>query len=221
MGKWEEGTRVRIRSNWRYAHLYSGKLIGREATIQTNRADLEELGILVDDLYNPRSSTGAFWFPKECLEIIKNINKNNKENNTMKKVDQYTKNHKFALVGKPDDIERTEYVSYLGELNQDDLVVVDYHYGNGALSVRKVLQRSVDPVMITSVAGDIMGVADCTLYFAEQERQEKVATLKKQMKERAAKFQEEQFFRMIAKEDEEMRAMLADLAGLENIADAK
>ena len=215
MGKWEEGTRVRIRSNWKYAHLYNGKLIGCEATIQTNRADLEELGILIDDHYNTRSSTGAFWFPKECLEIIKNTNKNNKESNTMKKVEQYTKNHKFALVGKPDDIERTEYVSYLGELNQDDLVVVDYHYGNGALSVRKVLQRNVDPVMITSVAGDIMGVADCTLYFAEQERQEKVANLKKQMKERAAKFQEEQFFRMIAKEDAEMQSMLDALAGLE------
>ena len=106
-------------------------------------------------------------------------------------------------------------MSYLGELNPDDLVVVDYHYGSGALSVRKVLQRNVDPVMITSVAGDIMGVADCTLYFAEQARQEKVANLRKQMKERAAKFQEEQFFRMIAKEDAEMQAMLDDLARLE------
>ena len=218
MGKWEEGMRVRIRSDWKYASLYNGKLTGCEATIQTNRTDLEELGILVDDHYNPRSSTGAFWFPKECLEIIKNTSKNNKENNKMKKVDQYTKNHKFALVGKPDDIERTEYVSYLGEVSQDDLVVVDYHYGNGALSVRKVLQREVDPVMITSVAGDIMGVADCSLYFAEQARQEKVANLKKQMKERAAKFQEEQFFRMIAKEDAEMQAMLDALAGLQ-IAD--
>lgn len=217
MSKWAEGTRVRIKSNWKYPAHFAGELVGCEATIETNRPDLDELGIIVDDRYNPRSSTGAFWFAKECLEVIKPNNTNNKESKNMKKVDQYSKQYNFALVGKPDDIEKTEYVSYLGDVKLDDLVIVDYHYGNGALSVRKVLGRYVDPVMIDKVSGDIMGVADCRLYFAEQERQEKMAKLTKQMKKRAEQFKEEQFFRIIAQEDVEMQAMLDELAALQKV----
>ena len=219
MSKWAEGTRVRIISNWKYSPSYVGELVGCEATIETNRPDLKELGIIVDGRYNPKSSTGAFWFAKECLEIIKECRGECK----MKKVKDYGKNYKFAFVGKMNDLNQAEIVAYLGELHVNDIIVVDNHYSNGALSVRKVMKIDLPrpDVDIAGIDGDVMGVADCHQYYVEQERLAEMAKIKKQMKARAAKFQEEQFYRLIAQEDAEMAALLENFKGLEQLEDAE
>ena len=59
------------------------------------------------------------------------------------------------------------------------------------------------------IDGEVMGVADVDAYILRKENEKKAAELKKKMAERAKAYQEEAFWKMMAKEDPQMAELLA------------
>ena len=116
-------------------------------------------------------------------------------------------NYKFATVARTTDGEPYAVCAYQGELNECDLVVCDFGYANGALSVRVVITTDIPRDVVENVDGEIMGVADVSAYRARKEKEEKRIALKKKMTEQAKRYQEESFWRMIAETDPEMKKL--------------
>lgn len=116
-------------------------------------------------------------------------------------------NYKFATVARTTDGEPYAVCAYQGELNECDLVVCDFGYANGALSVRVVITTDIPRDVVENVDGEIMGVADVSAYHARKEKEEKRIALKKKMTEQAKRYQEESFWRMIAETDPEMKKL--------------
>lgn len=129
-----------------------------------------------------------------------------KENNNMNKF-LTNMNYKFATVARTTDGEPYAVCAYQGELNECDLVVCDFGYANGALSVRVVITTDIPRDVVENVDGEIMGVADVSAYRARKEKEEKRIALKKKMTEQAKRYQEESFWRMIAETDQEMKKL--------------
>ena len=176
----------------------------------TRTADGETLvGVYFSNIKNIASSKGLFWFNKHEITMIEDTG----EEITMN-IDKYIKNnYKFCLTRKNNCGGVTEVHAYKGELKEGDFVICDNAYSNGALSVRVVM--TVDcPVngteCYTRIDGEVMGVADVTAFFERKEKEKKAAELKQKMAERAKAYQEEAFWKMMAKEDSKMAELLAE-----------
>ena len=127
-------------------------------------------------------------------------------------INHYTnKNYKFCYTKKNNSTD-IEVHAYKGELKVGDYVICDNAYGNNALSVRIVIETDVQLKDITTnvVDGEVMGVADVSAYLVRKENEKKAKELKKKMAERAKAYQEEAFWRMMAKEDEQMAELLKE-----------
>lgn len=174
--------------------------------VDTHYASKGSIGIKIDGVENDKSEKGIFWLSKNEITKIKE-----KENKTMNINDYLKKNYNFYITVKPGNKDKTEVQIYTGELNIGDYVICNNNYSDGALSVRIVKEAlDKDELINISITGEIMGVADVSKYFERKDKEKKAAELKKKMIERAKKYQEESFWRMIANEDAEMAELLKD-----------
>ena len=167
------------------------------------------VGVYIDGLRNPASAKNLFWFKKGEIKLV------NDEGEEIKMtVNSYAnKNYKFCYTSKPgNNSGAMELHAYQGEVKDCDYVICNNNYGNGALSVRIVLKTNVlrEELETYNVDGEIMGVADVEAYFVRKDNEKKAAELKKKMMERAKAYQEEAFWKMMAKEDPQMAELLAE-----------
>lgn len=198
----EIGTSVKIISVPDKYKKYLAELMNASGTIEDiyfNPDRSYPYAIMIEGLINPASSTGCFWMNETNFKELKN----EEENDNMNKYNNG--DYKFCTVVSFDDNERVSVCAYLGEVKEGDMVICDFGYSNGALSARKVAE--LFDCGVTTVHGEILGVADCTKYFEYKAREKARAELKKKMAEQAKRYQEESFWRMIAETDPEMKKL--------------
>lgn len=191
----------------KYKHLPLQNAIGviKEITPSAEAGVL--IGVFIEGQYNPSSSKNLFWFTKNNITII-----NDKGEDLTMTIASYNKNYKFCYTMKPgNNSGALELHAYQGELHDGNYVICDNNYGNGALSVRIVVKSFVprEELETCCTDGEVMGVADIDAYVLRKENEKKAAELKKKMMERAKAYQEEAFWRMMAKEDPQMAELLA------------
>lgn len=211
-GEFELGTEVVIISLDKCSSRYSSVMIGKVGTITDyyQVGDKNLRGLQIPGMYNENSSTGAYWFPIENLKI-----KTTKEK-TMN-IKTFGKDAKFAILANPAKPNEPGTVGvYYGELKANDLVVCDYGYGNGALSVRIVEISDREPECVGVVDCEIMGACDITEYLDHKTKRERRTELKKQMIAQAKKYQEEEYWRVISKSDPAMKALYEEFKELED-----
>lgn len=165
------------------------------------------VGVLVEGCDNPASTKKLFWFKKNEITLI-----NDEGENIMITINNYAnKNYKFCYTTKQNS-GVTELHAYKGELKEGDYIICDNMYGNGALSVRIVIKTDVpiEELDTCTVDGEVMGVADVSAYFVRKDKEKKAIELKKKMAERAKAYQEEAFWKMLAKEDEQIAKLFEE-----------
>ena len=157
---------------------------------------------VVGTALNPKSKTGVFWLPPEDIELIDmQLNKNNFERNNI--MEYY-----FAKVMHPATKEST-YVTAFEKFEEGDTVVVDYKYGNNAISVRYVEAMYMSPPN-THVNGVVIGKVNRELYDTIIDRRKKQKELIEKLRARAAEREEEMMWRILAEHDPEMAELLRE-----------
>lgn len=206
----EIGTSVKITSVPDKYQKFLAQLQNASGTIEDIYLGPDRLypyAIMVEGVINPASSNGWFWLNET------NFNEE-KENDNMNKF-LTNKDYKFATVVRTaSDGEPYDVCAYQGELKEGDIVVCDFGYKKGALSVRIVVTTDVPRDIVNNVDGEILGVADVSAYRARKEKEEKRNELKKKMTEQAKRYQEESFWRMIAETDPEMKKLYDEFTEL-------
>lgn len=173
--------------------------------------EVKAFAVKIYDKVNPGSEKGLFWVSPECLELF-----DEKEYKTMNK-NVYGKDTKFAILANPAKSNEPGTVGvYYGELKAGDLVVCDYGYGNGALSVRVVEISDREPECVGVVDREIMGACDITEYLDRKTKRERCTKLKKQMIAQAKKYREEECWRIISEFDPAMKALYEEFKKLED-----
>lgn len=211
-GEFELGTEVIIVSLDSCSSLYSSAIIGKVGTITDyyKVGNKNLCGLQIPGMYNENSSTGVYWLP------IKNLKLRTTEDKTMN-IKTFGKDAKFAILVNPAKPNEPGTVGvYYGELKAGDLVVCDYNYSNGALSVRAVEISEREPECIGIVDCEIMGACDVTEYLDHKTKRERRAELKKQMIAQAKRFQEEEHWRLLSEADPAMKVLYEEFRELED-----
>lgn len=169
--------------------------------------DGKNIGLKIPGVWNEKSERGIFWFNKEQINFL--------EESEMK-LTNFDKDVKFATVV---DIkgDACDIGAYYGELKEGDIVVCNYGYSNGKLSVRRVCTPyiSKEAVCPDAIECEIMGVADISDYVERQTKRERRAELKRQMIEQAKRFQEEEYWRLLSESDPDMAKLYNEFKELD------
>lgn len=159
---------------------------------------------IVGTVLNPKSATGVFWLPPEDIELIDEVTENyfNTERNNIME-------YHIAKVMHPATKEST-YVTAFEKFEEGDTVVVDYKYGNNALSVRYVEAMYMSPPPSTHVSGVVIGKVNRELYDTIIDRRKKQKELIEKLRARATEREEEMMWRILAEHDPEMAKLLRE-----------
>ena len=171
--------------------------------------------IRFDEVSNPKSQKGLFWLPPECLE---EYNFNNKEKETMK-VKGFGNETKVAILARLNNDSDGSVGFCYDEVKSGDLVVCDYGYDNHSLSVRKVLAvvpAECDRDGVIDVDCEIVGKVDTTVYDDIKNRRARKNELEALIRERAKSCQQEMFWKMLAEQDDAMKALYDEFKSLED-----
>lgn len=206
-----EEKKVRIDNVPRKYICQRNKLLGAIGIIKevTTNADGEALiGIAIEGMTNPASTKNLFWFIRSEITMI-----NDEGEDITMTLASYNKNYKFCYTTKPgNNSGALELHAYQGELHDGNYVICNNNYGNGALSVRIVVKSFVprEELETSYVNGEVMGVADIDAYVLRKENEKKAAELREKIVKRAKAYQEEAFWKMIAKEDKYLADLLKE-----------
>lgn len=107
------------------------------------------------------------------------------------------------------------YASEADQIEEGSFVLVhktrDFNNSDLAKVVSKV---SLEPTDVdaaeVALEGEVMTVVDLTNFYNRREASKKMKVLKKQMEERAKKLQDIALFEMLAKDDEDMKALITE-----------
>ncbi len=168
----------------------------------------EKYGVEIDDIVNPRSTLGVFYFKTKQLErmTIKMDNKTNRMEG----------NYRIALINF---IEGTNtatsymYACYDDSIAVGDIVVVKS--ANHGIGIGRV--GNIMPKDDSEIYREIICKADFTAYVQRTEARKRKAELFKQMRNRASQLHEIAIFETLAKDDAEMSGLLSELKGLVNV----
>lgn len=170
--------------------------------------EVKAFAIRISGKVNPGSEKGLFWLSPESLELF-----DEKEHKIMKNNFTVEKDAKVVLLANPVNCDDTSLGVYHGDINIGDIVVCNYGYSNGALSVRQVV--AVDYAQ-QRVDCEIMGICDVTAYLERKAKAARRAELKDQMIAQAKKFQEEEYWRLLSESDPAMKALYEEFKKLED-----
>lgn len=155
---------------------------------------LKSIAVRIDDKYNPASENGLFWISPTDAFIIEG-------DNDMKETNFLCEGYKLCVVQDTTN-GNCNTAAYYGNINIGDLVACDYHYSNGKMSVRQV----VDLITGTDsdVCCEVIGKVDDSAYITAKSRDEKRKELIAKMEYRASQIEEHMYYKMLAEHDEEM-----------------
>lgn len=163
------------------------------------------LAVEIEGKENPSSARGLFWLKPADLTIIE------KENNDMAiNINNVMEGYKICEAFFKNANEMY-YGIYYGEVEDNSLAVVQF---NGRREIVTIVHADITLEELDSDTSylkfELVGIVDDSAYKDRQEKLKKLKELKVKMQERAAKFREEQFWKMIAQEDVEMAELLKE-----------
>lgn len=195
---------------------YHGKCDGQIGVIRALWS-LGNIAVELENMKNPRSSRGYFYFKLSELELFDTEENNTatavaeeKGENEMQKMNDYLN---VAVIQFVDGPRKTyEYANYEPDLAVGDLcVVMSAHHGLGLAYVEQIKERTDE-----DLCREIVAKVDCSCYETRAERRKQAAELKAKMKERAKQLQDIVLYQTLAREDAEMAQLLRDYQALTN-----
>ena len=171
---------------------------------------INALAVEIEGKENPASEKGLFWLKPCDLTIIKN-EKENDDVISRYSIQKVMEGYKVCVVEISNTGEALPGIHY-DEVKECDLVAIQTNNSilTGTVLRTNVPWSEVDTKGSPAIYFQVIGRVDNKAYNERQEKLKKRSELKEKMKERAAKFQEEQFWKMIAAEDKEMANLLEE-----------
>ncbi len=187
-------------------------IVGEIGTIITTRTDtgypveLNALAIKIPGKHNMRSEKGLFWLKPTDLVILEG-------ETTMYNKLEINEEAKICIVENL-VTQDTNFGAYYGNLKEGDLVVCDFNYNNGKVSVRRVIEVEVTKESYVDVVCEILGKVDTTDYDLVKTKAKKRKELKEQMIQRAKIYQEEVYWKSLADMDPVMKDLYEEFKKL-------
>lgn len=180
-------------------------LNGRYGTVvSVCRFDENKLEVKLDDIRNPLSAIGHFYFYPDELSIQAKSILDVMEGDIMQNVVNYFNIAKVQYLdsNKPSG---HVYANFDMSLKVGDLCVVkSLHHGLGLARVVEIEDKNN-----IQISREIVARVDTSDYDMRVEARKNTAELKAKMQERAKKLQDIALYKMLAKEDSEMAELLS------------
>lgn len=192
----EVGSRVKVVHN-SYKNFY---LIGECGTVRDTTGGKIRVGL--DNVNNPNSSYGSFYFKPSELEIIKfKMEEKTMQNN----ITNYLNIAKIKFIDSPYSTTKTyDYANFDPELKVGDVVVVKTaNHGFGVAKVEEIVDQTD---IITQ--REIVAKVDTDAYNERVANRAKAAELKAKMQERAKQLQDVTLYKLLAESDSTMSELL-------------
>lgn len=199
------GTRVRINSLGKKYRRFD--LVGKIGIIRSNYGT--NLAIEIDDLKNPASGYGYFYLSKNRFTPLGDDDCNNEEENDMLNITNYVNAIKIKFIGESCVCSQV-YASFEPDLKVGDLVVVKpAHHSINLARVEEILEGTN-----YETTREVVAKVDTEAYNQRVKIRNQVAELKSQMEARARKLQDIALYQMLAKDDSEMKELVAQYQAL-------
>lgn len=200
----EVGTRVRVVAPNKYK---SVNLIGEYGTIRDIHGD--SIRVNLDDIRNPNSSYGSFYFkPRELAIVCENaeLKKHLEEKTMQNNVTNYLNIAKIKFLNNSIGTTTYEYANFDPELKVGDICVVkSAHHGFGIAKVEEIVEQTD---IITQ--REIVAKVNMDAYNERLDNRAKAAELKVKMQERVKQLQDIALYKMMAESDSTMSEMLKE-----------
>jgi hypothetical protein len=199
------GTRVRITRKCRKYLRFD--LIGKVGIIRSNYG--ANLAIEFDDVKNPKSGYGYFYFNKSLITPVEdNMEENNMAINTTN-ITGYTQAIRVKFIDDSSPCSCV-YASFEPELKVGDLVVVKPAHHKIALARVHEILEGTDYETTREVVSKVY----TDDYNERVKVRTQVAELMAKMQERARQLQDIALYQMLAKDDPAMQALLNEYQAL-------
>lgn len=195
----EVGSRVKVVKQKAYK---SVDLIGECGTVRDVHGS--NIRVKLDNMRNPNSSYGAFYFAPSELEIIDTLTEvKNMQNN----VTNYLNIAKIQFIDdKYTNTKTYEYANFDPDLNVGDVCVVkSAHHG---LGIAKVIEIVDTKDVVTQ--REIIAKVNVDAYKERLANRAKAAELKTKMQERVKQLQDIALYKMMAENDATMSELLKE-----------
>lgn len=209
------GQGVRILNPGNYANTYGDKLIGQVGTILrvTKGSAPAHYGVEVPGFRNTASAIGVFWFRADDLEIVSGaaecFKTEETENLKGENIMNYSDCVNFVTV-EGRGFHTKIYANYDETVKTGDLVVIEEQGKKVLTYVDDILAKNVPE----HVDGEVVARVDMKPYEDRVQKRVKLREVKKKMEARAKKLQDIAVYKLLAKEDPEMAALLGELESL-------
>ena len=220
----KKGSPVIVKDAWKY----NGRFLGCVGIIHhfyTSRGRMAgpQVAILFEDVKNPESSDGLFWFPADNIVLASSYSKN--------KLAQQTKNYMTEEVNINDMKAqlfggKTARIRFLNGTNQnktyeyalyddfkagDTVVVQTGHHGKTVAVIDEVIDQH--PINV-AYNREVICLVDMTAYEERQRRVQRMRELKAQMDDRVRQLRNIAIYEMMATRDSTMRELLDEFNAL-------
>lgn len=195
-------------------YAYSDKYSGKSGYVRRLLPSCDSVGVEIDDIKNPASQYGLFWFEKQYLRPVKKrkqINTNNEinESEETKLLNGYKSVGIKFLEGS--NTEREYIYACYDEVEQGDYVVVKSgHHGWGLAIISQVFENEV-PIECNR---EVICKFDPSAHFARIEKVKRLAEIKRDMDAKVKELQHLAIYEALAKDNSEMKELLDEFKSL-------
>lgn len=163
-----------------------------------------KISVNLDDVRNPNSSYGAFYF--EPVELVL-LNNDMEEIFMQNNITNYLNIAKIKFVDSCYNNSKTyEYANFDPELKVGDICVVkSAHHGLGVAKVEEIVERND-----ITTQREIVAIVNVDSYKERVANRAKAAELKTKMQERVKQLQDVALYKMMAENDPTMSEMLKE-----------
>lgn len=207
-----KGDRVKVVKQSTYRNKNLIGLIGTVAYDGTTN-----VAVKLDNIDNTRSQYSVFYFKPHELRLVKETNNETMEENTMHPITNYLNIATVRMLNS--DNATYYYANYDPELAVGDICVTisarRFKYDSipktGFMTAEVI---AIDDASAHDVTGEVVSRVDISEYNDRVQSRIKAAELKEKMEARAKQLQDIALYQMLAKDDPDMAALLAEYQGL-------
>lgn len=197
------GSTVKVKNCRQYKGIYKGD-IG-----EVTRTYKEMYGVKFEELTNPNSSYGVFWFRASQIQFI--------TEKTIEREDDFIMMENYKRVGVS-FLERDTGV-YVYALYQDDVEVGDtvvVNTGHHGLAVAKIVTLDDSKLGKVRYNREVVCKVDLTAYEERKQRVARAAELKQAMDAKVKEMQNQAIYEMMSEKDPALKVMLDEYKTLLN-----
>ena len=193
----EYGDRCIIQHSDRYKNRHEGKMCSIRSTGYT------DIAVQIDDVANPASKYGYFYYPRKHLQYIKG------DETTMSKSNVIKGNYTTVIAQFTNSTTQIACANFGEKLAVGDWVVVKTaHHGFAVCEITAVDVETIP------CEREIVCPIDFNDYFQRVEKRKRAEEIKKKLDERTAELQQLQVYELLAKGDASLSALLEEFKEL-------